>query len=75
MKPREKQKIALDFIQREVESGAGFPSKQRIAEEMGYRTKSVIDLLERLTINGFLRRKSEPCPNKLGFRYVYELAQ
>jgi predicted transcriptional regulator len=75
VKLRERQKIALDFIQREVESGAGFPSKQRIAEAMGYQDNSVVSLLESLSANGFIRRTRIPYQNKLGFRYVYELAQ
>lgn len=73
---RPSQKIVLDFIRREVKSGAGFPSSARIAIYMGWtHDGSGRDVLERLTFNGFIERRAVPAANRYGRRYVYSLKE
>lgn len=73
MRHHPKQHLALDFILQEVRSGAGFPRPGQIAFHLGHALSTARDLLARLTINGYLRRRRAPHPNKLGYRLVYEV--
>jgi SOS-response transcriptional repressor LexA len=64
---RERQEEAMAYIRRSIEATGKFPTKTSLARSLGMRSpQSAREMLERLMISGYLRRKRIP---KVGWMY------
>lgn len=67
LRPPPQRAKVLAFIQAEIGAGRAFPTCRAIADQMGWNSSSVPDVLHGLTMDGHIRRLGR---EKTGYKRV-----